>query len=303
MSIIVNSIIYVQGATGDASSSWTYFLSAGDGLQIDLPSIYSTSFFDIKVNWRCVSELPINEKWHVSCSQRKVEVNGWNKVGCVGCDCCGSNLYWDSGKCKPCASPQVRFIAFMAVVVVASLAVIGVILLMQKYEMSLITKHLAPLAVFMNFYKSSFSNFSMGDQWDSNVQRTAAWMDSLMFVQPEGALFNPKCVNKSISFFQMKAVFLSVAPLVLALILYLIHKIKVSRNRVTNVTEPGVEASTDPVPFSGNEMSNNVGVSNKSSTGSNNVQVGCMYVCSSYKNHPLTYRCVIYLEIYPNCSS
>jgi hypothetical protein len=302
--MIVNSIIYVQGATGDASSSWTYFLSAGDGLQIDLPSIYSTSFFDIKVNWRCVSELPIDEKWHVSCSQRKVEVNGWNKVGCVGCDCCGSNLYWDSGKCKPCASPQERFIAFMAVVVVASLAVIGVIVLMQKYEMSLITKHLAPLAVFMNFYKSSFSNFSMGDQWDSNVQRTAAWMDSLMFVQPEGALFNPKCVNKSISFFQMKAVLLSVAPLVLALILYLMYKFKVSRNRVTNVTEPGVEeASTDPVPFSGNEMSNKVGVSNKSSTGSNNVQVGCMYVCSSYKNHPLTYRCVIYLEIYPNCSS
>ena len=107
---------------------------------------------------------PEDENWHVNCSQKKVEVNDLNKVGCGGCDCCGSNLFWDSGLCKTCASSGDRFLALVAIGVVISVSVVGIVVLMLKYEMSIMTKHLAPLSIFTNYCKSTFNNFSFGKQ-------------------------------------------------------------------------------------------------------------------------------------------
>ncbi len=196
------------------------------------------------MNWKCVSELPADEMWHVSCSQRKVDTSQFNKVGCVGCDCCGSNLFWDSGKCKVCASSAQRLFGLIALGVVACIVLLAVVGLMLKYELSLITKHLAPLACFLNFYKSSFSNFALGNQWDSNVQITASWMDSLIFLQSEGALFNPRCFDKSFSVIRLKIIVLSAAPVVIIIFLCLIYyffKMK-KKNRITDNMTAGVSS-------------------------------------------------------------
>jgi hypothetical protein len=253
-------------------------------LRIDFPSTYSTNFFDIKINWRCVSAIPNDEEWHVSCSQRKVEVTDVNKVGCVGCDCCGSNLYWGAGNCKPCASPYERMYALMALGLVVSIAVLGVVGLMLKYELSVITKHLVPLSIFMSFSRASFSNFTFGYQWDSTVQKTASWMDSLIFVEPEGSLFNPACVDKTVFIFRMKLIFLTLAPMFIATILCItyIYMITRSKNKVTDagILEGNV-SSTEPLPSAANSAgirSAKTSASIKNFETSNATQVTDIYV-------------------------
>ena len=267
--------MYSQGTRGAVSSSWTYYFRVGENLRVDLPSVNSTSFFDIQINWKCVSDLPIDETWHVSCSQRKVEVNDFNKVGCVGCDCCGLNLFWDSGKCKLCASPESRRVAFIAVAVVVTVAVIGVIGLLFKYEMSLITKHLAPVAILLSFCMSTFSTVNFGHQWDSDVQETASWIDSIITFQPEGALFNPKCVDSTLSIIRIKLGLLTALPLIILAALYLTYMIKGGRNKVTAIQGVINESSLNPISSEKDtkKKSSKVSVASKSDFSSNDAQV------------------------------
>ena len=187
---------------------------------------------------------PENENWHVNCSQKKVEVNELNKVGCEGCDCCGSNLFWDSGLCKPCASAGDRYLALVAVGVVISVSVVGVVILMLKYEMSIMTKHMAPLSVFTNYCKSTFSNFSFGRQWESDVKTTALYIDALIFFQPEGALFNPKCVDKSFPLTAMKIIFFSVVPGLIIAFVNLVRLIKLNNTSKVAAAMPDNMEST-----------------------------------------------------------
>jgi hypothetical protein len=109
--------------------------------------------------------------------------------------------------------------------------VVGMIFVLFRYGQTIITKHLSPLTIFIAFFTNAFTIVDFGTSWASPVKSVALGLNTLISLDIDGALFNPKCLASTVNLTAAKIYAFAAIPMVIVMAVFMMYLLLIKRSQ------------------------------------------------------------------------